>query len=167
MRPDFQACGNAFFNHSADIYSKYLYNGSVRGILQSAKPTLITLEGCRQLCGTGTSYYPWKDASNTITTWVLPIIGMLVQAPFESNRAWQTILALCRWSGNPIAALSYILWNIKVTGKCALMVDMATRYDEYPDQDSDFSRMRDSLFILCIMNQCRSSLPPRRCSRMR
>ena len=61
-----------------------------------------------------------------------------------------------------MAALSYILWNIKVTGKCALMLDMATRYDVYPQEGSDFSYMRDSLYILCIMNQYtpKQSLPP-------
>ena len=53
--------------------------------------------------------------------------------------------------------MSYVLWNIKVKGKCALMVDMATKYDEYPPENSDFSKMRDSMFILCIMNQCMSS----------
>lgn len=92
---------------------------------------------------------------------MLPILGLLVQAPYESNQTWQTILSLCRWIGSPIAALSYILWNIKITGKCALMIDMATRYNEYPPQGSDFSTMRDSLYILCIMNQYtpRQSLP--------
>ena len=113
MRPDFSTCGSEFLNHSADLYSKFIYNGSVREILQSPRPVLITVEGCRQLCGTGTpDYYSWTDASNTITTWILPIIGLLVQFPYESNQAWQTILALCRWAGSPIAALSYILWNI-------------------------------------------------------
>ena len=61
-----------------------------------------------------------------------------------------------------MAALSYILWNIKVTGKCALMIDMSTRYTEFPKEGSNFSHMRDSLYILCIMNQYnpRPSLPP-------
>ena len=42
------------------------------------------------------------------------------------------------------------------------MVDMSTRYDEYPPEDSEFSFMRDSLYILCIMNQYtpKPSLPP-------
>ncbi|MDI1489295.1 MAG: hypothetical protein OHK93_008573 [Ramalina farinacea] len=53
-----------------------------------------------------------------------------------------------------MAALAYDFWSIKVTGKCAMMIDMSTRYDGYPDEDSDFSKMRDSMFILCIMNQC-------------
>jgi len=64
-------------------------------------------------------------------------------------------LLLSRWVGNPIASLSYLLWNIKVTGKCALMCDMATRYEEFPAQGSEFSVMRDSLFVLSVMNQCR------------
>ncbi|KAL8704106.1 MAG: hypothetical protein Q9201_002720 [Fulgogasparrea decipioides] len=89
-------------------------------------------------------------------------MGLLVQAPFESNKAWQTIFLLARWVGSPIATLSYILWNVKVTGKCALMVDMATKYDEYPAEPSEFSMMRDSMYILAIMNQytVNPSLPP-------
>lgn len=50
----------------------------------------------------------------------LPIAGLLVQAPHESNKAWQTILALSGWVGSPIATLSYILWKIKVTGEVRL-----------------------------------------------
>lgn len=37
------------------------------------------------------------------------------------------------------------------------MCDMATRYEEFPDQHSEFSLMRDSLFILSVMNQCKWS----------
>ena len=131
-------------------------------MLNVARPALITLQGCKELCGTGVDYYSWVDASNTMTTWILPIAGLLVQAPYESNKTWQTILSLCRWAGSPIASLSYIFWNIKVTGKCALMIDMATRYEDYPEQGSEFSKMRDSLYILCIMNQysAKLSLPP-------
>ena len=68
MRPDFEACGQDFVRGSKDLYSHYVYNGTVRGVLQSAEASLITAEGCRALCGTGTGYYPWKDSSNSITT---------------------------------------------------------------------------------------------------
>ena len=39
---------------------------------------------------------------------------------------------------------------------------MSTTYDEYPKEGSDFSYMRDSLYVLCIMNQYtpKQSLPP-------
>ena len=112
MAPDFAACGAEFLNGSTTIYSNYVFNGTVGGILNKGRPALITLEGCRKLCGDGIAYYAWyvataspevvthqsdrKDAANTITTWVLPIIGLLVQAPFESNQAWQTLLSLCK-----------------------------------------------------------------------
>ena len=59
-----------------------------------------------------------------------------------------------RWAGSPIASIAYVLWNIKVTGKCAMMIDMSVKYDEYPPEDSDYGHMRDSLYILCVMNQC-------------
>ena len=155
MRPDFAQCASDFLNGSADVLSKYVYQGPVQGILANAeRPILMTVEGCRVLCGTGTDYYSWKDASNTITTWLLPICGLLLQVPYESNKNWATFLVLSRWVGNPISSLAYLFWNIKVTGKCALMVDMATRYEEYPSEGSEFSLMRESLFILCVMNQC-------------
>ena len=54
MSPHFASCGSEFLNHAADLYSKYVYDGPVMGILTTkAKPVLITLQGCKDLCGTG------------------------------------------------------------------------------------------------------------------
>ena len=58
MRPDFASCGAQFLNNSAGEYAQYVYNGTVRGFLSSAGATLITVEGCKQLCGTGVEYGP-------------------------------------------------------------------------------------------------------------
>ena len=88
---------------------------------------------------------------------VLPVIGLLLQAPFESNVNFKSVLALARWIGNPIASLSYVFWNIKVTGKCALMVDMALPYKDLPVRGSECAYIRDSLYILSVMNQCKFS----------
>lgn len=156
MAPNFDECSTKFLN-STPPYWNYTYNGSVRGIFsdnstkfagKSNRSVLITVDGCRRLCHTGNQYYPWKESSATITTWVMPVIGLLLQAPYESNDFWGTLWALARWTGSPVASLSYILWNIKVTSKCALMVDMATTYDDIPGQGSQFAQMRDSLYIL-------------------
>lgn len=59
MPPDFKACGAEFLNNSAGVYSKYTYDGAVRGVLASANPALITLEGCKELCGSGIDYYSY------------------------------------------------------------------------------------------------------------
>ncbi|CAI9634329.1 unnamed protein product [Alternaria burnsii] len=109
--------------------------------------------GCIYLCGNGADYYPWKDVSGVITTWILPIIGVLLQAPFESNATQRTLLAITRWVGSPIASISYVLWNIKVSAKAAMMVDMAVKYDETPHRKTDFGSMRDSMYLLLVMNQ--------------
>jgi hypothetical protein len=50
-------------------------------------------------------------------------------------------------------SISYILWNIKVSAKAALMVDMAVKYDETQDRKTDFGSMRDSMYLLLVMNQ--------------
>ena len=115
--------------------------------------TQISRAGCLHLCGSGADYYPWKDASGTITTWILPVVGTLLQAPFESNATRRTLLAITRWCGSPIASLSYVLWNIKVSAKAAVMVDMAVKYEQTPQLESDFGSMRDSMYLLMAMNQ--------------
>lgn len=158
--PDFEACGNLFKQGANSTYAQYQYHGPVSGLYaHNARPLLITVEGCKEICGTGTQYYPWKKSSATITTWVLPVLGLLLQLPFESNAFWPTLWALARWCGSPIATLSYVFWNIKVTSKSAMMIDMSVPHNVVPDQQSDFSQMRDSLYILSVMNQCESNYP--------
>lgn len=157
--PRFSHCGELYQNGSSltpNPYAQWAYHGPIRGVLRATdRPFLITLEGCLAVCGAGYEPYGWLEASNTITTWVLPVIGgLLLQAPYESNRFWATFFALIRWIGSPMSSLAYVLWNIKVTGKCALMVDMAVPFDRVPlGEDSGFSRLRDSFYILAVMNQ--------------
>ena len=182
MAPNFTACGIVFLDQYSSGNRTYAYNGSIRGVLsQGDRPALITIEGCLNLCGHGYEIYSSEIWTNTVTTWVLPIVGgLLLQAPFESNRFWRTCFALMRWLGSPISSLSYVLWNIKVIGKCALMVDMAVGYSELPLEttesptetaqsqattpgslvvkQSTFAGMRDSFYLLSVMNQF--NIPP-------
>ena len=167
---NFTACGQRYMT-SPNLIARWNYTGPTR-LIPNNPETQITYEGCKVLCGTEPHWYSWDIASNTITTWVLPIIGTLLQAPFESNAFWRTVKASCRWIGSPIASLAYILWNIEVSGKCALfgmlelmldvvfffsltrIVDMATPYEgPLPGEDSDFSSMRDSFYILMNIHQ--------------
>ncbi|KAL1633856.1 hypothetical protein SLS56_002737 [Neofusicoccum ribis] len=180
-QPNFEQCGKDYMAN-ATAQALYGWRGPVIGIAPNNQ-SQITTEGCKILCGTYSDYYPWSLASSTITTWILPVVGILLQAPFESNAFSHTILAIARWVGSPMASLAYILWNIKVSAKCALMgflaayhaaapfypapqgmqvaeadmdgeVDMATRCDEpIPDEQSHFSSIRDSFYILMTMNQ--------------
>lgn len=154
---DFDRCKEDF-RHITNTTSGYLYRYT--GLLYNGAKLnpedqwkFISLPGCLELCGKGTDYYHWADVSKTITTWVLPIIGLLLQLPFESNQFWNTNYALVRWMGSPIASLSYILWNIKMIGKAALLSDMSTEYRTHPQKDDEAADMRDSLFILSVMNQ--------------
>lgn len=147
----FDECA-ATFRNNATLQSKWGWNGVIVGIRRNST-TQISLEGCIQVCGNGMDYYQWKDVSGTITTWILPVVGTLLQAPFESNATRRTLLAITRWVGSPIASLSYVLWNIKVSAKAALMVDMAVKYNETPELESDFGSMRDSMYLLLAMNQ--------------
>ncbi|KAF2024567.1 hypothetical protein EK21DRAFT_78439 [Setomelanomma holmii] len=149
---DFDQCA-ALYRNSTTLQQQWgWYPRPIVGIARNNE-TQISREGCLNLCGTGADYYTWQEASSTITTWILPVIGTLLQAPFESNATKRTFLAIARWVGSPIASLSYVLWNIKVSAKAALMVDMAVKYEETPDRKTDFGSMRDSMYLLLVMNQ--------------
>ncbi|KAL5121718.1 hypothetical protein ACEQ8H_000405 [Pleosporales sp. CAS-2024a] len=150
-RPNFTQCGEEYMSNP-ELISRYNYSGNILNI--PANPlTQITYEGCKAVCGSGNAYYEWAEISATITTWVLPILGALLQAPFESNAFWRTVKAINRWIGSPISSLACILWDIEISGKCAMFVDMAVAYDETPKEDSDFASMRDSFYILMNLNQ--------------
>ncbi|KAJ4346216.1 hypothetical protein N0V95_005582 [Ascochyta clinopodiicola] len=148
---NFDECATLYRN-DATLQRLWGWNGTIIGIDRNPT-TLISREGCHHVCGDGIDYYLWKDVSGTITTWILPFVGTLLQAPFESNETRRTLLAITRWVGSPIASLSYVLWNIKVSAKAALMVDMAVKYDETPELESHFGSMRDSMYLLLAMNQ--------------
>lgn len=155
MRTDFDKCGSLFSANTTEgaaLRLLYTWTGPIIGIDRNLT-TQISKAGCVAVCGSGPALYTWAEVSNTITTWILPVIGTLLQAPFESNSTRRTLLAISRWVGSPIASLSYVLWNIKVSAKAALMVDMAVKYDETPERRTDFGSMRDSMYLLLVMNQ--------------
>lgn len=118
MGPNFTACGIRYMSDDA-LISQYNYSGRVH-LITANQSTQITYKGCVALCGKGNEYYTWPIISATLTTWVLPILGTLLQAPFESNAFWRTVKACNRWIGSPISSLAAILWDIGISGKCAL-----------------------------------------------
>ncbi|KAE9993010.1 hypothetical protein EG327_006979 [Venturia inaequalis] len=149
---NFTQCAAEYLGN-ASLIAKWNYTGPVR-LVQPDPSTQITYAGCKALCGTGNDWYPWSISSGFITTWVLPLLGNLLQAPFESNAFWRTVKLVARYLGSPMAGLTYILWNIEVSGKCALFVDMAIPYDgPVPDENSDFASIRDSFYLLMNINQ--------------
>jgi hypothetical protein len=152
MRINFTDCAINFRNNIT-LQEDWGWHGPLIS-LERNRTTQISTKGCRHVCGTGAAYYSWSEVSGTLTTWILPVVGTLLQAPFESNATQRTLLAIARWVGSPIASLSYVLWNIKVSAKAALMVDMAVKYnDDKLEEKSDFGSMRDSMFLLLVMNQ--------------
>lgn len=193
---DFAKCAVKLRSLSND--SQFIWRGEPRGLLEkggAAGVRLYTYKGCLVQCGRGYDLYPWEKISDTITTWVLSSIGLLLQAPYESNgRKWKNLYLTIRWIGSPIASLTCTMWNIRVsayllffgrlggladgcqiTGKCALLVDMATGYEALDtpsaseglsgtpstssppaqggDNQSVFEQIRDSFYLLSVVNQ--------------
>ena len=82
----------------------------------------------------------------------MPVTGLLIEAPWETHRLSQAFLVITRWIGSPLASLSYTLANVRVGEKCAMLVDMAVDFDEFPEQETDFGHIRDSCYILSVIN---------------
>ncbi|CUS13980.1 unnamed protein product, partial [Tuber aestivum] len=142
-----------------------IYTGPVKGPLGRLQNTenpvlLLTFAACEKHCGSTPAFYSWDKSSDTITTWVLPLMGLILQAPFESNRFQQTMFLLFRWVGSPMVSMMCILWNMKVTRKCATMVEMSVGENERPLPDSRFAGFRDSLYLLSVINQYELGIRP-------
>ena len=71
MSPNFTFCAEKFANFSA-TNSTYSFIGKSYDILldPARRPSRITYEGCKALCGPGSEYYAWASISTIITTWV-------------------------------------------------------------------------------------------------
>lgn len=123
---NFTQCAAEYLGNTS-LIAQWNYTGPVR-LVQPNSSTQITYAGCKALCGTGNDWYPWEISSSFITTWVLPLLGNLLQAPFESNAFWRTVKLIARYLGSPIMGLTYILWNIEISGKCALFGESFSRF---------------------------------------
>jgi hypothetical protein len=105
---NFAACSAQFLDN-LDLYKKYTYTGRAAGISLGQAPPLLTLEGCYHLCGIGPEHYEWSKASSTILRWIMPMLALLVKAPFGAASPPKRTLSntLC-WIGTRIASLAYI-----------------------------------------------------------
>ncbi|PNS20647.1 hypothetical protein CAC42_2892 [Sphaceloma murrayae] len=149
-RPNFTRCGETFFNgitRADPAFTPFSYQGS---------STKITFEGCKALCGSGSELYNAADVSDTLNTWILPLVAVVVQAPFESGKAWETMKLVTRYLGSPVVSLYYGLANIADSRRLAMMIDMSTPIQGFGKNADDYQKfldMRDSLYILSVMNQ--------------
>ncbi|CUS13983.1 unnamed protein product, partial [Tuber aestivum] len=139
-----------------------IYWGAVDGLPSKAEypVLLLTFAACEKHCGSGSTLHPWETTADTVTTWVLPLVGLVLQAPFESNNFRGTMLLVFRWLGSPIVSMMYIFWNIRVTRKCAIMADMSVGMGDHPRPPSGFSGLRDSLYLLSVVNQYQLNIWP-------
>jgi hypothetical protein len=97
MKLDFGACAALFTANTTEgeaLRTRWGWHGKTVGLFKN-EHSQISHEGCLQLCGPGIDIPPWAEISNTITTTgLLPVFSTLLQAPFESNAAVRTLLAI-------------------------------------------------------------------------
>lgn len=87
-------------------------------------PLAVSYSDVVSVCGATSGLYQWPLISDTLTTWILPLFGLIVSLPFESNKRGHTILMIFRWIGSPFATLTYIFWNLRAIGRAATLADL-------------------------------------------
>ncbi|KAF3309242.1 hypothetical protein TWF173_011323 [Orbilia oligospora] len=87
-------------------------------------PLAVSYENVVSVCGATSGLYQWPLISDTLTTWILPLFGLIVSLPWESNKRGHTILMIFRWIGSPFATLTYIFWNLRAIGRAATLADL-------------------------------------------
>lgn len=94
-------------------------------------------------------------------TKVLYVAGILLAAHFASNDFRRTIVECGDGLGSPIIAVTHTFWNIRLTPRMCVLLDIVTDFDVYPNGGSKCSCVQDSFFILSVMNQYTMTIPQR------
>lgn len=84
---------------------------------------------------------------------MLPMLGMLLSAPFVSNQFRNTVRATFRWSGSSIMSLKQVFCSLELNSNCCRWLDMSVNFRDYPSEDSKFGKLRDSMYLLSLLNQ--------------
>lgn len=127
-------------------YADPVYHGSIRGFRfndePEQRPLLLIQEGCENACGEDAELNGIVDAFGIMTTWVLPVIALLSQLPYESlsQDKVKNAEAFSNWIGSPAASLATTIWNILMIRKCQLL-------------SMDKPVLKDTLFVLSCINQ--------------
>jgi hypothetical protein len=111
------------FQTSSTLFKQYAFHGTV----WEPQPDglYITKQGCNDICGINPKLYDWNDSSQAITRWVLPMLGMLLSAPFVSNEFRNILRATLRWTGSPIMSLKRVFCSLELKSNCCRWLDMS------------------------------------------
>jgi hypothetical protein len=133
-------------------YSGWFFDGWPRGLIRSPdiqKPLMLTSNGCHAICGNTPEFNTADDAFQILTTWVLPMIALFSNLPFESlskRKMRSTFEALVNWIGSPQSAFTTTMFNIHQIHNCQRSIR--------DGEDSDVrQRYVDSFFVLSCVNQ--------------
>lgn len=104
----------------------FLWTGTIDGVLAEVNATsqveqangsllFVRYDKCMETCGESPEYYTWSDSFQTLSTWILPLIGLILQLPFGGDTLWEAIQLVVRCVGNSISSLTSELWNLRVS----------------------------------------------------
>ncbi|KAF3920576.1 hypothetical protein ABW21_db0200393 [Orbilia brochopaga] len=105
-------------------------------------PLAVDYKVVTDACGGSSGLYEWAFVSDTLTTWILPIFGLIVSLPWESNERRQTIIMIFRWIGQPFATLTYIFWNLRVMGRVATLLDLGVPWRSHSTSSKKTKKRR-------------------------
>jgi len=143
---DFQSIFNNSTNETKSDLAKYIWERRPRHLKSTNIPFLMTLDGCYKFCGADPQYYGPYIAFATVTTWILPVLALVTQLPFESSKTnkLHILQSLLYWCGSPAIAIGTTLFNIHCISKCASYTTLNNR---------KMNRRNRIFYVLSVLNQ--------------
>ncbi|KAH8590103.1 hypothetical protein B0O99DRAFT_314474 [Bisporella sp. PMI_857] len=105
-------------------FKDHIYHGHIRGLdpKVARKPTTLSYEGCKAMCGGNVSDpHNIFIALSVLTTWVLPSVALFSNLPYEAlsrKKYKKTFESFTSWIGSPQTALTNTFFNIYIMRRC-------------------------------------------------
>jgi hypothetical protein len=147
--PHINLLDTQFVDRIKSNYSQWFFEGWPRGLIRSPevqKPLMLTKTGCYSICGNVPEFNTADDAFQILTTWVLPMLALFSNLPFESlatKKVRSTLEALVNWIGSPQSAFTTTMFNIFQIRNCQRSIQPGNMRQQYID----------SFFVLSCVNQ--------------
>jgi hypothetical protein len=148
-QPDVDLLDAQFVGKIKSNDSEWFFDGWPRGLIHSPdiqKPLMLTKTGCYDICGNVPEFNTADDAFQILTTWVLPMLALFSNLPFESlskRKVRSTLEALVNWIGSPQSAFTTTMFNIFQIRNCQRSIQPGDIRQQYVD----------SFFVLSCVNQ--------------
>ncbi|KAF2184201.1 hypothetical protein K469DRAFT_200741 [Zopfia rhizophila CBS 207.26] len=98
----------------------------------STRPWLLTLQGCKEVCGESAELWSAQDTLFRFALWIMPAIVLIGHFHFPPLSRWNTVRVVIRLLGDPIDSIWSILMRQEINSRLfrrAVRLQISSRVD--------------------------------------